>query len=219
LFAFMGWDRSLSDRASAPTYPCLIDERHIVAERYGMVNVPTAVWIDEDGFMARAPEPAGASDMFRGMNRETFEVPRDAAEAGKRTKSFYVEALCDWIERGKQSRHVLPPEEIRRRMRGRSRDDSTAAASFRLGLWLQGRGEREDAAKQFATAVRLRPESWNFRRQQIVLSDPALTGQFAATPEFWQAVDALGEQGYYYPPIRMEGIPPPPRPRRSSAGG
>ena len=98
----MGWDRSLSDKASAPKYPCLIDERHIVAERYGMVNVPTSVWIDEDGFMARPPEPAGASDMFRGMDRQTFEVPRDAAEAGKRTKSFYVDALCDWIEHGKQ---------------------------------------------------------------------------------------------------------------------
>jgi hypothetical protein len=217
LFDFMGWDRSLSEKAAAPTYPCLIDERHVVAERYGMVNVPTAVWIDEDGFMARPPEPAGASDMFRGMDRQTFVVPPDDAEAGRRTKSFYVEALCDWIERGKQSRHALPPDEVRRRLRGLSRGDSMAAASFRLGLWLAKRGEGEAAAKQFDAAVRLRPESWNFRRQKIVLSDPALTGQFAATPEFWDAVDALGEKGYYYPPIRMEGIPPPPRPRVPSA--
>ncbi len=142
-------------QSATPTYPCLIDERHVVAERYGMVNVPTAVWIDEDGFMARPPEPAGASDMFRGMDRQTFEVPSDAAEAGKRTKSFYVEALCDWIERGKQSRHALPPEEVRRRLRGLSRDDSTAAASFRLALWLSKHGEREAAAKHFETAVRL----------------------------------------------------------------
>jgi hypothetical protein len=217
LLDFMGWDRALSDKAAVPTYPCLIDERHVVAESYGMVNVPTAVWIDEQGHMVRPPEPAGASDMFRGMDRTTFEVPQDAAEAGKRTKSFYVEALCDWIERGTQSRHALPPEEVRRRLRGISRDDSTATASFRLGLWLAKRGAGEAAAKQFAAAVRLRPDSWNFRRQKIVLSDPALTGQFAATPEFWEAVDALGEQGHYYPPIRMEGIPPPPRPRGPAA--
>jgi hypothetical protein len=217
LFDFMGWDRALSDKAGTPTYPCLIDERHIVAERYGMVNVPTAVWIDEQGFMVRAPEPAGASDMFRGMDRTTFEVPPEAAEAGKRTKSFYVEALCDWIERGNQSRYALAPEEVRRRLRGISRDDSTATASFRLGVWLAKRGAGEAAAKQFASAVRLRPDSWNFRRQKIVLSDPALTGQFAATPEFWEAVDALGEQGHYYPLIRMDGIPPPPRPRRPAA--
>ena len=210
----MGWDRALSDKASAPTYPCLIDERHIVAERYGMVNVPTAVWIDEQGFMVRPPEPAGASDMFRGMDRTTFEVPHQDAEAGKRTKSFYVEALCDWVEHGKQSRHVLAPDEIRRRLRGLSPDDSKATANFRLGLWLSQHGAGEAAAKRFATAVQLRPDSWNFRRQKIVLSDPALTGQFAATPEFWEAVDALGEQGNYYAPIRMEGIPPPPRPRR-----
>ena len=34
-------------RRAEPTYPCLIDERHLVAELYGMVNVPSAIWIDE----------------------------------------------------------------------------------------------------------------------------------------------------------------------------
>jgi hypothetical protein len=41
-----------------------------------------------------------------------------------------------------------------------------------------------------------------------VLSDPALTGQVAATPEYWQGVMALGD-GHYYPPIEMRGMPPP----------
>ena len=100
---------------------------------------------------------------------------------------------------------MLAPDEIRRRLRGLSPDDSKATANFRLGLWLSQHGAGEAAAKRFATAVQLRPDSWNFRRQKIVLSDPALTGQFAATPEFWEAVDALGEQGNYYAPIRMEG--------------
>ena len=68
-------------------------------------------------------------------------------------------------------------------------------------------------AAHVADAVRLRPENWSFRRQRIVLSDPALTGQFAATPEYWEAVQALGEEGRYYPQISMEGIPPPYRPK------
>jgi len=51
-----------------------------------MVNVPTAVWIDEQGSIVRPAESAGASDGFRFMDRQTFEIPRDAAEVGKRTR-------------------------------------------------------------------------------------------------------------------------------------
>ena len=217
MFDFMGWDRSLSDRAAAPAYPCLIDERHAVAELYNMVNVPTAVWIDEEGQIVRPPEPAGASDVFRAMNTETFEIPRQAAEDGKLRKKIYVEALCDWIERGPKSKHVLSSDEIRRRMRGLSDNDSRAAASFRLGVWLQKHGHGEAARKHLDEAVSLRPESWSYRRQKIVLADPALTGQFAATPEYWQAVQGLGDR-FYYPPIEMEGMPPPFLPGKGSSG-
>ena len=213
MFDFMGWDRSLSDRAAAPTYPCLIDESHQVAELYNMVNVPTSVWIDEQGRIVRPPEAAGTSDVFRYMNRETFTIPPDAAAQGKRTKSIYVEALCDWIEKGESSRHALDADEVRRRMSGMSADESKAAAAFRLGVWLTKQGHAEDGQRLMDESVRLRPENWSFRRQKIVLSDPALTGQFAATPEYWEAVMAIGEEGYYYAPIEMEGIPAPYRPR------
>ena len=166
----MGWDRAFSDRAAAPTYPCLIDERHEVAERYNMVNVPTSVWIDEQGRIVRPAEPSGTSDVFRYMDRQTFTIPAEAAEQGRRTKTIYVEALCDWIEKGEKSRHALAPAEVRRRMRGLSRDESTAAASFRLGVWLTKQGHVDAAQKFLDEAVRLRPENWSFRRQKIVLS-------------------------------------------------
>jgi hypothetical protein len=208
MFDFMGWDPALSSRAAAPQYPCLIDERHVVAELYGMVNVPSAVWIDEAGHIVRPPEPGGASDSFRAMNPETFEIPRDAAADGKVRRRVYVDAVRDWIEKGAASRHVLAPEEVRRRMRGIDRDDSLAAAEFRLGLWLRDHGQAAGAARHLDEAVRLRPDSWNFRRQKIVLADASLTGQFAATPEYWQAVQALGEK-FYYPPTEMDGMPPP----------
>lgn len=206
MFDFMGWSPELSKRAAAPTYPCLIDERHVVAELYGMVNVPTAVWIDEQGHIVRPPEPAGVSDTFRKMNPETFEIPPDVAREGKRKKQVYVDAVLDWIEKGAKSPHVMAPEEIRRRMRGFDEGDSRAAAHFRLGVWLQRAGAAADAQAHFEEAVLLRPECWSFRRQKIVLSDPALTGQFAATPEYWQAVQSIGPDDYYYPPIDMKGM-------------
>ena len=43
-----------------------------------MVNVPTAVWIDERGKIVRPSEPAGVTDAFRKMDRNNFSIPTDA---------------------------------------------------------------------------------------------------------------------------------------------
>lgn len=57
-----GWTPELWAQMATPTFTCLIDENHEVAELYGMVNVPTAVWIDEQGLVVRPAEPAGVGD-------------------------------------------------------------------------------------------------------------------------------------------------------------
>ncbi|HET7501417.1 MAG TPA: hypothetical protein VFK02_10455 [Kofleriaceae bacterium] len=212
MLQFMGWNRSLIERAATPAYPCLIDERHVLGELLGVINVPTAVWIDEQGVIVRPAEVPGATDSFRSMNLATREVPRERAEDSKLRRRIYVEALRDWIEHGAASQHVLPPDEVRRRTRGLDATASLAAAQFRLGVWLVRQGEREAGQRALAAAVELQPESWRFLRQKIVLSDPALTGQLAATPEFWQAVHALGDR-FYYPPTEMAGMPEPLPPR------
>jgi hypothetical protein len=212
MFQFMGWSPALAEKAAAPTYPCLIDERHALGELFGIINVPTAVWIDEDGMIVRPPEAPGSTDAFRSMNLQTREVPKERSEDSKARRQVYVDALRNWIERGKASEHVLSPDEVRRRMRGLDPNASLATAHFRLGVWLAQHGERDAGQRAFEAAVRLEPESWRFRRQKIVLSDPALTGQLAATPEFWQSVQALGDR-YYYPPTEMAGMPKPLPPR------
>lgn len=212
MFQFMGWNRSLADNAAVPTYPCLIDERHALGESLGIINVPTAVWIDEDGMIVRPPEVPGATDAFRSMNLQTREVPKERADDIQIRRQVYVDALRDWIDRGRDSQHVLSPDEVRRRMRGFDQNASLATAHFRLGVWLAQHGERDAGQRAFETAVSLEPETWRFRRQKIVLSDPGLTGQIAATPEYWQAVQALGER-YYYPPTEMAGMPTPLPPR------
>jgi peroxiredoxin len=45
------------DRARS-THPALIDEAHLLDELLGVVNVPSGVWIDEEGRIVRPPEPA-----------------------------------------------------------------------------------------------------------------------------------------------------------------
>lgn len=60
--------------AAAPGYPCLIDRDHHVADLYNLVNVPQAVWIDEDGrvvrdWVRRGAASAHALDATRAVAR------------------------------------------------------------------------------------------------------------------------------------------------------
>jgi hypothetical protein len=204
LLDIMGWEETVSSRAATPTYPCLIDEKHVVAELYNMVNVPTAVWINEAGRIVRPAEPAGASDGFRTMDKTTFQMPEAVAVEGKRTRKLYVDALRDWIAKGDASVYALSAAEVRQRMRGPRDNDTRATANFRLGQYLYHQGHAQDAQRYFAEAKRLRPESWNFKRQSWELEEPGK----ASGPEFWAAVEALGEQ-LYYPRVELKGGPSP----------
>jgi hypothetical protein len=44
--------------AAHPGHPSLIDQAHLLDELLGVVNVPSGVWIDEQGMIVRPPEPA-----------------------------------------------------------------------------------------------------------------------------------------------------------------
>jgi hypothetical protein len=180
-------------KAANPTYPCIIDRRHIVAELFDMVNVPNAVWIDENGKIVRPSEPAGSSDAFRKMDHTTFAIPPDALAELQAKRSAYLDAIRDWVDKGAASKFALSEEEAVRRMHTPSDDHVRAAANFRLGEYLAEIGHPQDAQKYFAEAKRLRPESWNYKRQAWALEDPMKAGG----PEFWAAVDALGEKKYY----------------------
>jgi hypothetical protein len=181
-------------KAANSTYPSLIDRRHVVAELYDMVNVPSAVWIDEQGRMVRPSEPAGVTDAFRKMDRTNFSIPTDAMSELQAKRKAYLDALRDWVANGAASRFAL--DESKARARSHAPDDAQvrAAANFRLGEYLFEQGHPEAAKKYFAEARRLRPDSWNYKRQAWALEDPMKAGG----PEFWAAVDALGE-GKYYP--------------------
>ena len=183
-------------KAANPTYPCLIDRRHIVAELYDMVNVPNAVWIDERGRIVRPTEPAGANDAFRKMDRTNFSMPPDAMAERMATRDAYYNAIRDWVEKGPASKFAMTETEAVRRIHTPSNDHVLAAANFRLGEYLVELGHPHDAQKYFTEAKRLRPESWNYKRQAWALEDPAKAGG----PEFWAAVDELGDNKYYPTP-------------------
>lgn len=191
----MGWSVELCTRAAAPSYPCLIDERHMVAELYNMTNVPMAAWIDEAGQIVRPAEPAGATDGFRKMDRATFKMNPTTAAAGQAARTSYVDALRDWVQKGDASQFAPPLDERRQRAHGPSREEALATAHFRLGQYLLSAGHKADAQTYFNTARQLCPESWHFVRQALEME---AVGK-ASGPDFFAAVDALGERPYYRP--------------------
>ncbi len=187
---------------AAPSYPCLIDAEHRVAELYNMVNVPQAVWIDERGRIVRPTETAGVFESFRSMDRATWKTPDDAAKIASDARDTYVAAIRDWVQKGSASEHVFDRDVARAHVPVSSDDIALAHANFRLGLHLLKLGKTEEGDAFLREAARLHPDSWNMWRQRHQPEDLGLT----AGPEFWERVDALGRRKYY-PAVDMKGMP------------
>ena len=64
------------------------------------------------------------------------------------------------------------------------------------------RGEVDEGNRRIREASRLHPDSWCIWRQGADVTEQGL----AALPDFWQRVDALGEQRYYAR-VDMTGMP------------
>jgi hypothetical protein len=188
--------------AAHPTYPALIDREHRLAELYGVVNVPQAVWIDEQGRIVRPAEPAGAYEGFRQMNRATGEMPEETARTTAQAKATYMSAIRDWVFRGAASPHAFAADQARAHLPVLTEDAVLAQAMFRLAQLLRRRGEQAEADRWLAEARRRHPASWCIWRQSAGVNGMGL----AAQPDFWERVDALGENRYYAK-VDMEGMP------------
>jgi hypothetical protein len=174
-------------------YWCLIDTEHHVADLYGMVNVPQAVWIDEAGRIVRPPENAGSTDHFRLMDRATRTLAPEHQSARLAARGAYLDAVRDWVLTG---RHALPADMASRRLPRITPEIAQAQAHFRLGVWLRRHGNAAEGDVHLAEASRLHQESWNMWRQAADLDE---VGK-ASGEAFWQRVQALGESPYYPQP-------------------
>jgi AhpC/TSA family len=188
--------------AASPSYPCLIDRDHRLADLYHMVNVPQAVWIDERGRIVRPTEVAGAYEGFRRMDRATREMPAEAAKLTADARATYLSAIRDWVRRGEASPHAFDADRARAHVARPTEDVARAHVAFRLGQHLIRHGQAEEGDRWLAEASRLHPDSWAIWRQRAGVTELGL----AAQPDFWARVDALGERRYYAP-VDMEGMP------------
>ncbi len=162
-------------------YTVLIDEQHLVTRLYGMVNVPTAVWIDERGKIVRPNEVAFVDDRFKSFSH------MDAAP--------YLDAIRDWVANGKRSPFVLSEDELRKRLTPVSPDRWMADAEFTLAEYLYHAGHGTEAIPHFKEAQRLAPDNWNYKRQAWLLSD----ADRDYGTNFAKEVEKLNGKPYYAP--------------------
>jgi hypothetical protein len=186
--------------AAEATHPSLLDPDHEVADLYNMINVPNAVWIDEDGRIVRPAETAGTGDEFRSMIDPGGIPPDDLTRMMKRREK-YIAAIRDWVDKGADSEFVWSPEEAARHGREYTADDALAFAHFRFGTWLARQGRHDESQTHLEAAKQLKPESWAFKRQTWELQEVGRAG----SPVFWDAVKALGDDAYY-PAPDMPGL-------------
>jgi len=144
-----------------------------------MVNVPTAVWIDEEGRMVRPPETA--------YSKEQKVLGQTIGN------DLYTVGLRDWVANGAGSRFVMSQQKLKPLLRTTPLKLRQADAHFKLATHLHALGNADAAAKQWLKSQQLNPDSWNYHRQQWSF-DPDTAG-----PNWFKKFMALKGKPYYAP--------------------
>ena len=185
-------DRTADDarpwiEAASPTHPSLIDTRHVLAELYNIVNVPTILWIDERGRIVRPNDVAFGADTFRQLTGLD--------------SSIHLAAVRAWV-RGEQP--AFAPAAARAQQTLPTAADQQARAEFGLGQWLWAHGRPEAATRHFERGGELAPHDFTIRRGTMPMRgiDPmgprfrAMLGEWtqAGQPYYRPLADTAGKQ-------------------------
>ena len=202
--------------AAKPDHPSLIDRHHVLADLFGVVNIPSSIWIDENGNIVRPAEAAPAPPKVGQDGTPNIELPDELperlaemmGEAAKipNSQSEYHAALKDWVDNGEQSQFAMDAGKVVERSRSRDENTSLGHAHFELASQLEMDGNHELAVKHFQKAHQLVPDSWTFRRQAWSL-EPMGEGPLS---RFWQGPDPANPddwpyQGDWLADIKREG--------------
>ncbi len=158
--------------AAAPSHPSLIDTEHRLAELYSIINVPTAIWIDESGTIVRPNDVAFGSEAFRDLTG--FD------------SVAYLDAVRAWAMYG-----TLPFDggEARRRQMLPTAAEQLARAEFGLAWHLHKAGRTDAAVRHFLRAGELSPDDFTIRRGSMPIRgiDPMTSPEFLELYQEWMA--------------------------------
>ncbi|GII55724.1 hypothetical protein Pth03_41130 [Planotetraspora thailandica] len=133
-------------------HPALVDADGSIAELYNVVNVPTVVWVDEDGRIARPQDSMTATDTFREMNGLSSEAAKSA--------------LRRWVLDGDSG---LTRQAVREHLRLPTEEERRARLHARLAAWLFRHGRMAPAREHARAAAELAPHDVAVRRSLMPL--------------------------------------------------
>ncbi len=180
--------------AASPEHPSLIDQSHKTAELFGFINIPNAVWINENGVIVRpaeaAPGPASierdAGSAFAGLEppQHLMDIMGEAVKI-QSSPADYEAAIRDWVAKGQASEFALTPDEVIARSQPRDTDAARGQAHFELAAYLERQGHHDDAIPHYREAHRLVPDNFSYKRQAWSL-EPSGGGLEGPVTRFWQ---------------------------------
>ncbi|HIA47600.1 MAG TPA: hypothetical protein EYN96_06440 [Candidatus Hydrogenedentes bacterium] len=170
------------DRANV-TYTAIVDVNHTISSLFNLVNVPSGVWINEEGRIVRIDE---------GTYTKSAKVLGNTIG-----HDGYVPALRDWIAKGDESAYIMSPDEVASNIRLRVADEELAEPNFKLANYFYAKGNMDSANAYWDKAQALSPDSWNFHRQDWSFLPSAETNK-----NFLGKVNAL-TTSYYAPMSKL----------------
>jgi hypothetical protein len=193
--------------AARSQHPALIDQAHALDEQFGVVNVPSGIWIDEHGMIVRPPEtahpavpdflkPPAETAVAGNVDPYLLEARRESQKIRIQPRR-YMRALRDWVANGAASRYALTPKQVVERSRERPYEAAMAAAEFELAQHLHRSGHGEDAVAHFREAHRLQPDNWTYKRQAWSLVDRNQGPNDIYDGDWLSEVRKIGAENYY----------------------
>ena len=153
--------------AANPSYVQVVDDNHAISSAFNFVNVPSAAWIDETGKIVRIDEGTYSKVHRIGEGDMAIEFGTDD----------YTPAIKDWVKNGTNSRHVQSAEKVTSNIRQMSASEQQADAAFRLGNFFRSFGKESKAETFWNLAEELNPDSINYFRQNLTLTEEGSAGE------------------------------------------
>ena len=155
--------------------PAVLDPDHRLSDVFGVVNVPSTIWLDEEGRVAKPPTIAPGDDQFKEFTEVGAEQHHEALRAWMKGELAPVESSSD--------DDVAADDDLR-----------AARAERRLAAWLHAHDHPEAARRHYDAAVSLAPLDFSIRRSSMRHrgEDPFGEEFF----ELWDEWSAAGRPGY-----------------------
>src|SRR5262249_35325692 len=129
------------------TYTTLVDPSHKVSSLFNLVNVPSAVMVDEEGRIVRINEGTYSHTITLG----TLTIGTDE----------YRPAVRDWVLKGRNSKYVWSRDKVLEKIRRRTDNEALAEPTFKLGVYYFQQHDETRARAYWKKAEELYPDSWN----------------------------------------------------------